>query len=240
MGKKTLTSADRARIQKAAAERRNAKETRQMIILSVALPAVIAVVAIVVAAVNASTLPAEIRDLSAIQDNWIVIDTDNTVRKRYHHPASFDVPAGYTLDEFDTSNDVNQRSFLVVADSEDAVVEQVHVSAAANWTAEQYIGNVLANCTSIVNEGFTCTPGEPFEATIAGKAAKCLYLRYNGINEAGEAVGYGCLYIGFDAPRNVGVYAIVSGAYTTPDKVQTTEVLLAESETLLAGLTIVE
>ena len=239
MGKKGNTPAERERIRQAAAERRAEKENKQFKVLVIALVCVVAVAALIWIVNGALTNPAEIDDLNEIQDNWVVIDTDKSVSKRYHHPADFDVPAGYTLDEFNTANDKYLRSFLVKADSEDAPVEMVHVSAQAEWTPDEYIQNVIANSVIILNPDFTCEAGEPFTATIAGDEARCVYLKYAGTLE-GEPTAYGCLYMGFDAPKNVCVYAVVSGAYTTPENVQTADALVAEAQTLLSGLHIIK
>lgn len=243
MGKKIQSPAERARIQQAAAERRREKEMKQFKILTTALAAIIAIAAIVALIVHLhglSGLPAEIKDVSTIQDNWIVIDTNNKVSKRYHHPASFDIPAGYTKSDFSLFNDEYERDFYVEADSEDAVVSSVYVCAAPELTAAEYIQRLLDYSGTALNEGTTVETGEPFSAAIAGKDAQCLYLHYTVTAEDGSTQAYGCLYTAFNAPKNVCVYASISGAYTTPENVQTAETLLAEAETLLAGLTIVE
>lgn len=234
------TPADRARIQQAAAERRHAKEMKQFIILIIITVVLIAALFIGSAVKNMVTLPVELKDLSSIQDNWIVIDTNNRVSKRYHHPASFDIPAGYTKSEFTLFNDDYQQDFFVEADSDDALVDSVYVCAAAELTAEEYIQRLAENSSAMLNAGTTVETGEPFNATVAGKEASCLYLRYTVTAEDGSTQAYGCLFTAFNVPRNVCVYASISGAYTTPENVQTVETLLSEAETLLAGLTLVK
>ncbi|MGN0793840.1 MAG: hypothetical protein ACI4MG_05125 [Aristaeellaceae bacterium] len=262
MGTSRKTPADRTRIQKAAAERRHAREMKQMKVMLILCAAIIAVAGIGMLVKNAVSLPAEIRDpsaiddekaagestvslpaeildLSAIEEDWIVIDTDSSVGKRYHHPASFTVPEGYTRSEYRTFNDGVQQNFYIEADSGDAVVASLNVFAAANWSAKQYIQRVEDMRDSALNKGSTVRIGEPFSATVAGRKAECIYLAYTAQVD-GETKAYGCLFVGFDAPCNVCVYAALTGAYTEPESIQSVETLLAEADTLLSGLTIGE
>lgn len=239
MGTSSKTPTDRTRIQKAAAERRHAKEMKQMKVMLILCAAIIAVAGIWMLVKNTVSLPAEIRDLSAIEEDWIVIDTDSSVGKRYHHPASFTVPEGYTRSEHRTFNDGVQQDFLLNADSGDAVVASMNVFAAANWSAKQYIQRVEDMRDSALNEGSTVRIGEPFSATVAGRKAECIYLAYTAQVD-GETKAYGCLFVGFDAPCNVCVYAALTGSYTEPETIQSVETLLAEADTLLSGLTIGE
>jgi hypothetical protein len=247
MSKKTLTPADRERIRQEAAERKQARENRTMYILCAITLVILLAVIVIPRIYDAVTLPVEISDLDDIQANWVVIDTDSKVSKRYHHPASFDFPQGYGEVEqaFGTTgekrvyskyNDGVARDFFLTALDETAPVSNVYVDAAADLTAEAYITRCLELYDSALNEGTSITQvGEPFSATIAGEEAQCLYLRYS------EAKGnYGVLICAFDAPRNVCVYAQLTGAYTAPETVQTQEELLAQAQTLLAGLTIVD
>ncbi len=240
MGKKVLTAGERNRVRQAAAQRRKEKEMKQYITLLIALVCVVALVILVSVIRSAVTTPAEIRNLSAIEDNWVVIDADNKLSTRYHHPASFDVPAGYHTTDFTLMTDEVQRDFYVEADDENAVVESVYICAAPELTAAEYMQRLVEYSPTALNEGDTVETGEPFTAVIAGKEAHCLYLAYTSAAEDGTMQAYGCLYTAFDAPKNVCVYASVSGGYTTPDHIQTVETLLAEAEMLLAGLTIMK
>lgn len=191
-------------------------------------------------------LPTPIRDTSRIEDNWLVIDADNTVKKRYHHPASFDAPQGYVPGEsvfnstgeshnFTKYNDGVCRDFYLVAEDENATVNAIYVDAASDLTAAGYLDNVLSLYTNALSETTTATPGEPFTAIIAGREAHCLYMHY-----ATDEGHYGVLLCAFDAPCNVCVNALLSGRNTTAENVQTQEQLLAEAEVLLAGLTIID
>lgn len=251
MGKKNLSPAERERIRQEAAQRKQAKENRTMYILcaitAAILLAVIVIPRIYEAINDARTLPVEIRNLDDIQADWLVIDTDNKVSKRYHHPASFTFPEGYAQIEqefgetgekrlYSKYNDGVARDFFLTALDETASVSNVYVDAASELTAANYIQRCLEMYGNALNEGTSIAQvGEPFTATIADKEAHCLYLHYS------EAKGdYGVLFCAFDAPRNVCVYTHLTGAYTTPDAVQTQEQLLAEAQTLLAGLTIID
>lgn len=235
MGNTPRSAADRKRIRQEAEERRKAKENK--VFFALVIVTVIILVAIFLGNFlkDEFTLPARIFNLSAIQDNWLVIDVDNKLSKRYHHPASFDIPEGYVPGEFTKYRDGVARDFYVVASDPEAMVASVYVDAASELTAAEYIQRTVDMRESALNTGSTVTAGEPFTATVAGMEAHGLYLHYS--TEQGD---YGCLLLGFDAPRQVCVTALISGAYTTPENVQTQEQLLAEAEVLLAGLTIID
>jgi len=233
MGKNNRTQADRARIQQEAAQRREARENKQMYILISIVLAVIVIALLIRPVTEFFTLPAEIRDVSLIQDNWVVIDTNNKLSTRYHHPASFDAPAGFEKGDFTKYNDGVAQDFYLLATDPDAMVYSLYVDAAPELTAKEYIQRSIEMRENALNTGSSVTVGEPFTAEIAGERAECLYLRFSTTN--GD---YGCLVCGFDAPRSVCVTATVSGNYTAPEAVQTQEELLAQAQTLLAGLTI--
>ena len=234
MAKSNLTPAERERIRQEAASRRAEKENRIYYILIGVTLIVLAAFLLAPAVKDFFTLPAEIRDVSAIQDDWLVIDADNKVSKRYHHPASFVIPQGYEKGEFTKYNDGVAQDFYLLNTDNDAPVNLVYVDAAPELNAQEYIQRTIDMHANALNEGSTVTLSEPFTATIAGEKAQCIYLHFSTLN--GD---YGSLVCGFDAPRSVCVTAVISGSYTTPENVQTQEQLLAEAEILLAGLTIV-
>lgn len=245
MGNTPRSNADRERIRQEADARRQARENKVFYTLTAITVAIVAVFLIASGIRTLITTPTEIRNLDRIQDNWLVIDVDQTVSKHYHHPASFDAPAGYIPGEmvmertgeshiFTKYNDGVCQDFYLEAEDENALVAAVYVDAAANQTAKDYIQRYIDLYGNTQNATTTIVPGVPFTATLAGETAQCLYLRYNE-----ERGSYGVLLCAFDAPRNVCVNAQLSGAFTTPENVQTQEQLLAEAEVLLAGLTIV-
>lgn len=241
--------ATQARNRKAVATRKAAEEAqrkawwdangKKLLIAAIAAVVILAAVIIGVNISRENALPKEIGSIAEIQDNWLVIDVDPKVGKRYHHPASFDIPQGYSKAEFTKYNDGVARDFYLQADDENAAVSTIYVDAAASLTASEYIQRLLDTNVGALSENTTTQAGEPFQATIAGKQAECLYMVYT-VGTGEDAQAFGCLFTGFDAPSNVSVLATVNGAYATPDTVQSVEALLAEAETLLAGLTIVE
>lgn len=246
MAKHTHNAAEIERSIQKKAERKAAQENKVFYTLIIITLILLAGIFIFDFVQDEMALPTAIRDTSRIQDNWLVIDVDNTVKKRYHHPASFDAPQGYVpgtsvlastgeSHTFSKYNDGVCRDFYLVAEDENAPVGVLYVDAAANLTAEGYVQNYLIYYGNTQNEGTSITVGTPFTATIAGREAHCLYLHY--VEERGE---YGVLLCAFDAPRNVCVNAQLSGSFTTAENVQTQEQLLAEAEVLLAGLTIID
>lgn len=248
MGKKINHRATQAQNQQAIARRRRAEEEKKKAwweahTRHVVIAVVVAVVLLIAGIVGYnlyvdSKLPAKIRDISAIEDSWIVIDTDSTVSKRYHHPASFTLPEGYTKSEFTTSSDGVQRDFHCNADSEDALVETFFISAANGLNAETYIQRVIANApNALADETTKVARAEPLKGVIAGKDANYLYMTY----ENGDGTSaYSCLFVAYDAPSDVVVYSVLSSRDAAPDAVPGVDALLAEAETLLAGLTIVK
>lgn len=245
MGKKINHRAAQVRSRQAAAARQHKEEAkrrawwdahRRHVLLAVMAAVIVLLAAIAVNHwVTESALPDEIRDLTAIEDNWLVIDTNTKVSTRYHHPASFDIPEGYVTADFTKYSDGVSQDFFVEATDESAVVSSVYIDGVPELTAAEYIQRALDYREDALNENDSVTVGDAFDAVVAGKAAKCLYLRFS--TDSGD---YGCLLCAFDAPKNVCVTATISGAYTTPENVQSVETLLAEAETLLAGLTIVQ
>lgn len=247
MGKKINHRATQAQNQQAIARRRQAEEAQKKEWWAVhgkqVWIAVIAAVVLVIAGIVVynlyvdSTLPTRIKDVSTIQDDWLVIDTDNKVSKRYHHPASFTVPQGYTKSDFTTHSDGVQRDFHCNADSEDALVETFFISAASELNAETYIQRVIENAPlAISDENTQVANAEPLKGVIAGRDAHYLYMTYS----LDENTAYSCLFVAYDAPSNVVVYSVLSSRDGAPEAVPGVEALLAEANTLLVGLTIVE
>ena len=234
MGKHTQSTAERERIRQDAEKRRKDKENKVFYTLVIITVIIVAAFFIINHFVKESAYPELIRDTSTIQDNWIVIDVDNKVTKRYHHPASFDIPEGYVPGDFSKYRDGVARDFYLEASDPEATVSIIYVDAAPELTGEEYISRTFTMYQSTLNEGSTVQAGLPFTATIAGETAHCLYLRYS--TTEGD---YGCLLVGFDAPDNVCVTASLSGKYVTDGNVQTQEELLAEAGVLLDGLTII-
>lgn len=233
MGKHNQSGAERERIRQSAEERRKARENKVFYILVIITVVIVAAFFLIRHISNESVLPARIPSVSAIQDNWIVIDVDNKVSKRYHHPASFDIPEGYVKGEFTKYNDGVAQDFYLEATDPEAMVSLIYVDAASELTAADYIQRTVEMRENALNTGSTVKAGQPFTATIAGEPVHCLYLVYS--TEQGD---YGCLMIGFDAPDDVCVTAILSGKYVTDGNVQTQEELLEQAQVLLSGLTI--
>lgn len=234
MGKHTQSTADRTRIRQEAEQRRQNKENKVFYTLVIITVIIVAAFFLIRFISQELSLPARIVNTSSIQDNWVVIDVDNKLSKRYHHPASFDIPAGYEQGDFTKYNDGVARDFYLVATDPEAMVNLIYVDAAAELTAEDFIQRTVEMRENALNTGSTVVAGEPFTATIAGEEAQCLYLVYS--TEQGD---YGCLVCSFDAPRNVCVTAILSGSYVTDGNVQTQEQLLEQAQVLLSGLTII-
>ena len=232
MGKNTN---GHARIRQAAEKKRKAKENKVFYTL---LIITVSIVAVVILLKTISPLFAShdaTINLNGIEDDWLVIDLNEQGAKRYHHPASFTAPEGYSLGKFSKYNDGVSRDFYYIADDPTNPVAVLYVDATAKLTAEQYLQNSIALNNSALGSGVSVTMGEPFSAVISGETAQCLYMHFS--TPTGD---YGSLLLGIDAPNDVCIIANISGADTTPENVQTQEQLLTAADNLLVGLTIIK
>lgn len=170
-----------------------------------------------------------------VQPDWIVIDVDNTTGKSFVHPASFAVPEGFVRSDFTKYSDGVSQDFSLDNTDPTAPVASLYVDAVAGLTSEVYIQRIYELLPLTLSGDISAVTGTPFTAVIAGEQAWCIHIAYS--TPQGD---YGCLFVLIDTPHAICITAILSGAYTTPESIQTQEQLLAEAEVLLAGLTIVD
>ena len=79
------------------------------------------------------------------QGNWLVINTaPDGEEPRYYHLADFDIPAGYTRDDYSVFKDGIQQDFFCIANDESHVVQDVYISAAKNLSAAEYPHTLLS------------------------------------------------------------------------------------------------
>ncbi len=166
-----------------------------------------------------------------VQPGWLVIDVDSSVHRHYVHPATFTIPKGFSRGEFTKYVDGVAQDFYLIADDEAAPVANIYVDAVSGVTSKELIQRYISLSDTLPD---TPSIGAPFTAEVAGETAACLYMHYS--EERGD---YGVLVCFFDAQGDICVNALLTGAYTTPENVQTQEELLEQARTLLAGLTII-
>lgn len=248
MSRKINHRATQLRSQQAAnARRRQEKDKRSAFWAAHGRKIRLAVILVIVAAAlyaayqlgsmlyRALNQPAELTDLSAIEESWIVIDTDPGKDKRYHHPATFDIPEGYAnADYMKFRNNVQQAIQALPADDA-APVASIYVDAVANKSARTYLDETMDKLNRQQAQPPLQLEG-PLASTIAGKPARCVYARCS----AADGQEFSALYVAFDAPGGVCVFAILTSDECASGQAPDCQTLLSEAEVLLAGLTIVQ
>lgn len=244
MGKKFNHRATQQRREQAAAARKHQEDEKRSAFWAahgqkLRLAAIVAGAAIAIALVwllvslliSAFNQPAEIKDLAAIEESWIVIDADPGLEKRYHHAASYIIPEGYTKSDYRKNSDVNQQVVQALANDPAAAVKSVYIDATVKKTAQAY-----ADSTAERLKGQNPPPLKlegAFTASIAGKDACCVY----ALCSAAEEQECASLYAAFSAPGNVCVYAILTSADFPQGQAPDCEAMLQQAQVLLAGLT---
>lgn len=247
MAKKNLTPAERERIRQEAAQRRNAKENKQFWIL-VGITLIVALVMFLVPMFrNLSEYPGHIRNLNKVQASWVVHDLNprtnfnkgtsnednapNIRKPRYFHLASMNTPEGYVQEEnFTFSSDDNDRDLHFTAKEPGGMLESVHVVGIPNKDAKKHATDVMQTLSA------NNMTSEIVEATINGIDLLYTVTCY----PRSDAEAYTTLTLYLDTPQDACVIMMLSSYVLPTDQQPTTEALLAEAQTLLAGLTIID
>lgn len=198
--------------------------------------ALIAAAAVIAVIVAATVLAGALNDpLRGRQDNWLIIDTAASSKEhRYEHLADFTVPAGYTQGEYSLyKDDANQQDFFCIADDSASPVQDVYVTGAKGVAAADYPAAVLAY-------GIHKEAGEPRRLTINGQACSAIYLISDESEWSGEGMAIAHMSFYFDAGANACVSATFRSGTMPFEQLPDEATMLAEAETILAGLTLVK
>lgn len=172
--------------------------------------------------------------LKGKQDNWLILDVSADSRNpNYQHLADFTIPAGYTRDDYSLYKDGVQQDFFIIADDENAAVQDVYVTGAKGISAAAYPAVVLGY-------GLHKEAGEPRTLTINGQECTAIYLISDESQWSGEGTAIAHMSFYFDTGKNACVSATFRSGTMDFAQLPDEAAMLAEAETILAGLTIVK
>lgn len=194
----------------------------------IAAAAIVAVIVLAVLMTRALTDP-----LRGKQDNWLILDTASSGNPRYEHLADFDIPAGYTRDEYSLYKDGKQQDFFCVAQDEADPVQDVYVTGAKGVDAMTYPQVILSY-------GLHKEAGEPRQLTIAGQECSAVYLVSDESEWSGAGMAIAHMSFYFPTDTNACISVTLRSGTMPFEQLPDEATLLAAAETLLAGLTIME
>lgn len=194
----------------------------------------IAAAAIAAVVIAANLLAGVINDpLKDKQDNWVIIDTAASGKEaRYEHLADFNIPAGYTRDDYSTYSDEVTQDFFCIADDRSAIVQDVYVSGSKALAAADFP-------TTILSYNLHKAAGEPRQLTINGQKCHALYMVTDESEYYGEGLNLAHMSFYFDV-GNACVTAIFRSNMLPMDQLPDEATMLAEAEKILSGLTLVK
>lgn len=228
---RTKTKQRKARHAKAAEMGQQAKTwlTHNPLKSLAAAAAAIILIILAVAVTNAVTDP-----LKGKQDNWLIVNVSGTANADYRHLADFDIPQGYTRDDYSTYSDEITQDFFCIANDQTAVVQDVYISASkAQLSAAEFPATVLSY-------NLHKAAGEPRQLTIAGKDCHALYMVTDESEYYGEGLHLAHMSFYFDTDEGACVTAIFRSNMMPLDELPDEAAMLAEAERILANLTLVK
>ena len=172
--------------------------------------------------------------LKGKQTNWLILDVSASSKAHdYQHLADFTIPAGYTRDDYSLYKDGVQQDFFIIADDENAAVQDVYVTGAKGISAAAYPAVVLGY-------GLHKEAGEPRTLTINGQECTAIYLISDESQWSGEGMAIAHMSFYFDTGKNACVSATFRSGTMDFAQLPDEAAMLAEAEAILAGLAIVE
>ncbi len=193
--------------------------------------AIAAVLVIVLIWLGGKALVNPIRDK---QDNWLILDVSaNSKTHDYQHLADFDIPEGFTLDDYSLYTDGVQQDFFCIADDESSLIRDVYVTGAKGISATSYPATILAY-------GIHKEAGEPRTLTIGGRECSAIYLVSDESEWSGEGMAIAHMSFYFDTGKNACISATFRSGTVPAEQLPDEAAMLAEAERILAGLTILE
>ena len=195
------------------------------------------VVTVIIAAVIIAALWLGVRavtdPLKGKQDNWLIIDVSAGSNPNYQHLADFEIPAGYTRDDYSLYKDGVQQDFFCIADDETRTVQDVYITGAKGIVASEYPATVLAY-------GIHKEAGEPRKLTINGTECYALYLISDESEWSGDGMAIAHLSFYFDTGKSACVSASFRSGTMPFDQLPDEAAMLAEAEAILTGLTLIK
>ena len=167
------------------------------------------------------------------QDNWLIMNVSGTSAADYRHLADFEIPAGFTRDDYSSYDDVTTQDFFCIADDKAAVVQDVYISGSKNLTAAEFP-------VSILSYGLHKAAGEPRRLTVAGKDCHALYMVTDESAYYGEGMHLAHMSFYFDTDEGACVTAVLRSNMMPMEQLPDEAAMLAEAERILANLTLVK
>ncbi len=183
------------------------------------------------------SIPNFFGNLQGVEDNWIVTNQGTSKSPRYYKMGEFTAPEGYTLDpDYTVTSDPIEHTLYFLADDEKAPVHSIYVSGIRNKTAAEIMDSVGGN---VVN----ATGGTRGDTPIGGHEAVWGITRINDDQNATQdselVIGHAQLTVYVDSIKNASVLVFMNSTSNTPaDEIPSDEVMLAEAEKIVAGLTL--
>lgn len=170
-------------------------------------------------------------------ENWLVVNTGKAGKPRYNKVGEVTIPENYNNLGSLTSYTLDQNFFLV-ANDENAMLEQVAVMGLYNTTAK-------AEAEADVNNPYFAQPGTLHNVTIAGHDVQLAigHSMEKGMDEKGnytdEQVYYKLVYANVDTAMNSVIHVnALSASYATMEELPSDEDIIAALEPIFAGITI--
>ncbi len=172
--------------------------------------------------------------LVGAQENWLIINTaEDGQTPRYHHLANVTLPEGYEPENFSALTGEHEQDFYIQPIQKDGPVQDAYISGAKNMKAADYIPVLLSY---EMHKEAT----EPRQIEIAGKTAWYVSLVFDESDTDGEGMAYRALCFYIDAAADSCVTAMISSATLPYEELPDEAALLAEAETILAGVELVK
>lgn len=191
--------------------------------------AVIAVIVLAAALIRAVSDP-----LRGKQDNWLIANVSGTTDTDYRHLADFDIPQGFTRDDYSTYPDETTQDFFCIAEDRSSIVQDVYVSASK---AQLHAADFP---TTILSYNLHKAAGEPRQLTVAGKDCHALYMVTDESEYYGEGLHLAHMSFYFDTDEGACVTAIFRSNMMPIDELPDEAAMLAEAERILENLTLVK
>lgn len=196
--------------------------------------AAIALAAVVVIAALCMVVRAATDPLKGQQDNWLILDVSASSSKHdYQHLADFNIPEGFTRDDYSLYKDGVQQDFFCIAEDDSSVVQDVYVTGAKGIDAATYPATILAY-------GMHKEAGEPRTLTIGDKECTAVYLISDESEWSGEGMAIAHMGFYFETGKNACVSATFRSGTMLFEQLPDEAALLAEAEKILSGLTLVK
>lgn len=206
--------------------------------------AIITVVAVVVLAAvfvlckynfgPGGSIPNFFGKLIGVEDSWIVGNVaDDSETPRYFRLGAYEAPEGYEKSYFAAhSDELVQDQYYSDASGEKAI-QDIYLSHVQGLTGEEQLANLSMYTMNLENSGAQ-------KGTIAGQEADYMYIVFDQDDVSGEGTASASLCIYFATPYDAVVSAMISSRTVPEAQVPSLETMLAEAETMLAGLTLVK